>query len=110
MSGTTFGPENWPRLVTACSLAGPLGPGVGFNPEREAAMDCIDDRAVSAARQAYMRALASGARKRIAFDVACAAYRVSYPAMKAGPLHRAVAAGIAISGDDLVAIERGDAA
>jgi hypothetical protein len=73
-------------------------------------MEYLDDRAVSAAKRAYMRALAAGARKRTAFDVACAAYRVSYPAMQSGPLHEAVAAGIAMSREDLVAIERGDGA
>jgi hypothetical protein len=73
-------------------------------------MDYLDARAVSAAKQAYIRALAAGARKRTAFDVACAAYRVSYPAMQPGHLHRAVAAGIAISHEDLIAIEDGDAA
>jgi hypothetical protein len=72
-------------------------------------MDYFDDRAIVAAKRAYARALASGARKRTAFDVACAAYRVRYPAMQVGPLHQAVAAGIAMPNEDLAAIERGDA-
>ncbi len=72
-------------------------------------MDYLDDRAVTAARRAYAQALASGARKRTAFDVACAAYRASYPALQVGPLHQAVAAGIAMPSEDLAAIERGEA-
>jgi hypothetical protein len=71
-------------------------------------MNVSDDRAVSAARRAYVQALAVGARERTAFDVACAAYRVSYPAMQAGLLHQAVATGIAMSRENLVAIGRGD--
>jgi hypothetical protein len=73
-------------------------------------MNEADDRPVSAARRAYMQALAAGARERTAFDVACAAYRVSYPAMQAGLLHRAVATGIGMSREDLVASERGNVA
>jgi hypothetical protein len=70
----------------------------------------LDHRAVSAARRAYLQALEAGAKERTAFDVACAAYRVSYPAMQASVLQRAVATGIAMSRKDPTEFERGDAA
>ena len=73
-------------------------------------MTGLDHRAVSAARRAYVRALAAGAKERIAFDVACAAYRVSYPAMQASVLQRAVATGIAIARKDPLELAHDDAA
>ena len=73
-------------------------------------MTGLDHRALSAARRAYTQALEAGAKERVAFDVACAAYRVSYPAMQASALHRAVATGIAIAQDDPAALECSDVA
>jgi hypothetical protein len=63
------------------------------------------DTAVSTAQRAYAHALASGAKQGVAFDVACAAYRASHPALDDQTLRVAVALEVALTREELVAIQ-----
>jgi hypothetical protein len=61
--------------------------------------------AVSATQRAYAHALGAGAVERVAFDVACAAYRASHPGLDDHALRVAVALEVALSRDELRAIQ-----
>ena len=55
-------------------------------------------KAIHAARRAYKSAMAIGAEKRIALDVACAAYRVAHPLMSNQTIRQVVAAKLGTVG------------
>lgn len=61
--------------------------------------------AISAAQRAYAHALGSGAVEKVAFDVACAAYRASHPGLDDHALRVAVALEVALSRDEVLAIQ-----
>jgi hypothetical protein len=52
--------------------------------------------AARAARTAYVKALTIGASAHIAFDVACAAYRASWPGLDDSELRNVVARALAL--------------
>jgi hypothetical protein len=64
------------------------------NPPPDAQVDAVP-RGVIAAQNAYVRAIASGAKPDIAFDVARAAYRALYPGLSGAVLDSAVARALA---------------
>jgi hypothetical protein len=59
--------------------------------------------AAHAARTAYVKALAIGASAHTAFDVACAAYRASWPGLDDSELRHVVARTLALTSADRVA-------
>jgi hypothetical protein len=56
--------------------------------------------AAIAARKAYVRALTVGAAAHTAFDVACAAYRASWPGLDDAELRHVVASVLALVATD----------
>ena len=54
----------------------------------------MDD--VTAATRAYVAAITGGAKPHIAFDLACAAYRVHHPSVTADKIYAAVAHALAM--------------
>jgi hypothetical protein len=63
------------------------------------------DPAALAARTAYVRALTVGAPAHIAFDVACAAYRATWPGLDDPDLRDVVARTLAMLAKGQAAIE-----
>lgn len=61
------------------------------------------DPAALAARTAYVRALTVGAPAHIAFDVACAAYRATWPGLDDSELRDVVARALALLAVDRAA-------
>jgi hypothetical protein len=58
------------------------------------------DPAALAAKNAYLRALTVGAPAHIAFDVACAAYRATWPGMDDSELRDVVARALTLLAKD----------
>jgi hypothetical protein len=58
------------------------------------------DPAALAARTAYIKALTVGASAHIAFDVACAAYRATWPGLEDCELRNVVARALALLARD----------
>jgi hypothetical protein len=58
----------------------------------------IKNAAALAAHQAYIKALTVGAAAYTAFDVACAAYRASWPGLDDSELRNTVAEALALLG------------
>jgi hypothetical protein len=77
------------RVVTALVRHPPDGA------QAEGAQARAKSRGVIAAQNAYVRAIASGAKPDIAFDVARAAYRALYPGLSGAVLDSAVARALA---------------
>ncbi len=61
--------------------------------------------AAHAARTAYVKALAIGASAHTAFDVACAAYRASWPGLDDSELRHVVARTLALTSGDRAAAD-----
>lgn len=65
----------------------------------------IQDQAAHAAQRAYARAIAVGAERRTAFDVACAAYRAAHPELGGDALKQTVATRLSLSKHEIYEIE-----
>lgn len=65
----------------------------------------IQDQATHAAKRAYTQAIAVGAARHIAFDVACAAYRASHPELGGDALKQIVASRLSLSKHEMRDIE-----
>lgn len=63
------------------------------------------DPAALAARAAYVRALTVGASAHVAFDVACAAYRATWPGLDDPDLRDVVARTLALLAKDRAGID-----